>query len=75
MTTRRRLKRLITAARHNELCNITLAVEVMASEPYADPHQTSSGGLCGYMTGAAEARERVDQYLDELAAGLRLTTP
>jgi hypothetical protein len=72
----RALKRRITAARHDEQCCIALAVETMASEPYADddPNTKRTGELCGYMTRAGEARARVDQYLDELGARLRIAT-
>lgn len=74
MTTRRGLKRLITAARHDENCAVALAVETMVDEPYCDPEKKSTGQVDGYMTAAGQARDRVDTYLDELAERLRLTT-
>jgi hypothetical protein len=73
--TRRSLRRMIVAARHDEQCCIALAVETMASAPYGDraAARPPTGELCGHLTRAANARQRVDDYLDELAAKLRPT--
>jgi hypothetical protein len=68
MRTRRSLLRALRHARHDQRGCIALAVETMASKPYASPEDRCAGLVPGYMTRAAELTDEIDAHLDRLSA-------
>lgn len=75
MLTRRSLRRMIQGARHDELCNLAQAVEVIAGEPFTAPLPTGAlAHVRAHLNAAADARARVDDYLDQYGAPLLART-
>lgn len=68
MPTRRRLRRLITEARHQQACHLAVAVEILASDAYA--LGKTGNDLEATMSAAGHAHDVVDELLLELAAHL-----
>lgn len=64
----RSLRRVLKRARHDQLSCLALAVETMASAPYAAPENRCAGLVPGYMTRAAELTDEIDTCLDQLSA-------
>ena len=64
----RSLRRLLVRARHEQRGCVALAVEAMASAPYAAPENRCAGLVPGYMTRAAELTVEIDTRLDQLGA-------